>query len=141
MSIKAQGVIAESFQDGYPIIWKFVNKLPDIGVRSKLPHLVVILWEYDKELNNGMPVSDENTRMIRLEESLEDKLEEADFCRHVSSSTGNGRKELCYYVADTTVFMGFLNEALVGQKRYPINIKLYEDLKWDDFQRTLNMIK
>lgn len=133
-----KGIIGRVHENGLPVIYKFVNKLPQNTIRSNLSWLTVISWKYEGSLNNGMPLSDENQRMITLEDAIEDHIENDQVLRHVYSRTGNNLKELVYYINDQEKFLETFNKALSGHPRYPIEINFYQDSDWEDFKRLLN---
>lgn len=141
MTVNAEeekGIIGRVYEDGLPVIYKFVNKLPQDTVRSNLSWLTVISWKYDGKSNNGMPLNDENQSMILLEDAIEDHIENDRVLRHIYSRTGNNLKELVYYISDQDKFLDSFNKALNGHQRYPIEINFYQDAKWEDFKRLLN---
>lgn len=133
-----KGIIGRIYEDGAPVIYKFVSELPGDAVRAQLPWLVVISWKYDGESNNGMPPNDENQRMIALEEAIEDHVESDDVLRHAYSRTGNNLKELVYYLRDQEQFLQSFNKALSDHPRYPIEINFYADAEWEDLRRLLS---
>ena len=135
------GIIARYYEDELPVILKFVNEFPEKSVRSKYSWLTVISWKYDGNRNNGMPVEAVNQAMIRLEETIENIIEPAGYCRHAYSRTGNNLKELVYYIENRDEFLAAFNQALKDHPRYPVEINFYEDKQWEDFQRILGMIK
>ena len=128
-----KGIIGRSQEDGKPVIWRFVNEAPSDERRERLPWLAIIAWTYDGGERNGMPLHDENQRMISLETTLRENVESPDLCTHAYSRTGNNRKELVYYISDRDEFMQSLNAALRSHPRYPIAIDFYEDPEWKDF--------
>lgn len=141
MTVNAEeekGIIGRVYEDGSPVIYKFVNELPDKSLMAKLTWLTVISWKYDGSSNNGMPLEDENQRMITLEDAIEDHIETDDVLRHVYSRTGNGLKELVYYTHDQDHFLALFNSAFRDHPRYPIEINFYRDEEWEDFKRLLN---
>lgn len=131
-------IIGRVYEDGAPVIYKFVNELPTENIRSQLTWLTVISWKYDGSSNNGMPLEVDNQRMITLEDTIEDNIERDGVLRHVYSRTGNGLKELVYYIHDQEQFLEAFNHVLSSHPRYPIEINFYQDKKWEDFQRLLN---
>lgn len=133
-----KGIIGRVYEDGIPVIYKFVNAMPSAEIRNQLQWLTVISWKYDGGSNNGMPLSDENQRMIELEDSIEEKIENDIVLRHVYSRTGNNLKEFVYYIHDQNQFLEAFNKAVDGHPRYPIEINFYEDKVWEDFQNLLN---
>ena len=134
------GIVGESKEDGLPVIYKFVDEAPSQETRERFPWLTVISWKYDRSIRNGMPPEDTNKQMLALEHAV-DELGEAALCRHAYSRTGNGLKELVYYIANRDEFMGAFNNALRKHPRYPIEIKFYEDREWDDFQKLRGLFK
>lgn len=132
------GIIGRAYEDGMPVIYKFVNELPEDEVRSSLPWLTVISWEYEGSSNNGMPVHYDNQRMIALEEAIEGLIDNGHLIRHAYSRTGNNLKELCYYINDQDQFLEAFNKSLSDHPRYPIKINFYQDQEWDDFKRLIN---
>ncbi len=134
------GIIGETKEDGLPVIFKFVDELPSQQTRESFRWLTVISWRYDGSVRSGMPPETTNEQMVALEHAI-DELEEAALCRHAYSRTGNGLKELVYYISDRDQFMAALNNALSEHPRYPIEINFYEDQQWEDFQKLRGLFK
>ena len=120
-------------RDGLPIVMKVMEDLPPAAVRDGFEWLTVLSWRYDASENNGMPIPEANIQMIQLESSI-DILQEAELCVHVYSKTGNGLKELVYYISDRDEFMQAFNQALANQPAYPLEIEFFEDPEWGDLQ-------
>jgi len=134
------GIIGEGKEDGLPVIYKLLDELPNQETREGLPWLTVISWKYDRSVRNGMPPESTNKQMIALEDVLDD-LQKTGMCRHAYSRTGNGLKELVYYISDRERFMTAFNDALSEHARYPIEINFYKDPTWGDFQRLRGLFK
>ena len=132
-----KGIIGRYYEDGLPVIMKFVNELPDQSVMDNLPILTVISWKYDGSQNNGMPLEEANNRMILLEDALEDSMESSKFFAHAYSRTGNNLKELVYYTTKQDDFMALLNRTLESHDEYPIEINFYEDKEWTEMKNVL----
>src|SRR5262245_25018585 len=135
-----RGIIGEIEEDGLPVVFKFVDEAPSSETRDRFRWLTVISWKYDRSVRNGMPPQDTNERMLALEHAI-DALEESTLCRHAYSRTGNGLKELVYYISDREKFMGAFNDALSEHPRYPIEINFYEDHEWADFEKLRGVFK
>ena len=120
-------------KEGYPIVMKVMEERPPESVRDRFGWLTVISWRYDRTENNGMPLPDVNNKMIDLENAI-DGIQENDLCIQVYSKTGNGLKELVYYIGDRDEFMKAFNEALTDHPRYPLDIEFFDDPKWGDLQ-------
>ena len=135
------GIIGRSYENDLPVIYKLVDEIPDQSVRIALPWLTVISWKYDGSGNNGMPEHALNQNMVRLERAIEDSLLKQNSCWHAYSRTGNGSKELVYYISDREQFVSEFNEALSGHPRYPIEINFYRDPGWEDFSKLLGAFR
>lgn len=129
-----KGIIGRSFEQGAPVIWSFVDELPDQHSRHAKPWLAVVSWPYDGSQNDGMPAEDLQELMRNLELALY-PLEESEFSVSAYRRTGNDLKEFVYYVEDQSHFLAQLNELLAAHPRYPLEIKFYEDPTWSDFEK------
>lgn len=129
-----KGIIGRSFEQGAPVIWSFVDELPNQQARQVKPWLTVVSWQYDGSGNDGMPGVDLQELMQELERALY-PLEESAFSLAAYRRTGNGLKEFSYYVEDRALFMARLNELLAGHPKYPLEIKFFEDPTWSDFEK------
>lgn len=132
-----KGIIGRVYEDGLPVLYSFVNELPDAEVRNELQWLTVISWKYDGADNRGMPPAEENQKMIQLEDVIREQIEDDKVLRHVYSRTGNNLKELVYYIHGQEQFLELFNDALSDHPRYPIEIKFFEDKAWEDFSKLL----
>jgi hypothetical protein len=134
------GIVGKSNENGFPVIYKFVDEMPSEEVQARFPWVTVVSWKYDREIRNGMPPEETNKQMLALEDSL-DGLAASGLCRHAYSRTGNGLKELVYYISDRDEFMDAFNVALHDQPRYPLEIDFYEDPQWGDFRKLRSLFK
>ena len=132
-----KGIIGRVYEDGAPVIYKFVNEFPAEKIRKTLTWLTVISWKYEGVSNNGMPLDADNQRMIILEDAIEE-IESDGLLRHVYSRTGNNLKELTYYINSQEQFLEAFNVVVSSHPRYPIEINFYQDQKWEEFQRLLD---
>jgi len=137
---RALGTIGKSKEDGFPVIYKFVDEIPSDEIQARFPWLTVVSWRYDRDVRNGMPPEETNKEMLALEDAI-DGLAAAGLCCHAYSRTGNGLKELAYYIADRDKFMDAFNAALERQPQYPLEIDFYDDPQWDDFRKLRSMFK
>jgi hypothetical protein len=102
-------------------------------VCERLGWLTVIAWRYGRAENNGMPLPAVNSQMVDLEHAI-DSIQESELCVQVYSRTGNGLKELVYYISDRDEFIKAFNEALAHHPRYPLEIEFFNDPEWGDLQ-------
>lgn len=135
------GIIGRYYENGLPVIVKFVNELPEIEITNKFQILVVISWKYDGERNNGMPIKRDNAKMIVFEDLImnSDLLENSFI--HAYSRTGNNLKELIFYCETQEEFMDMINLTLAKYERFPIEINFYEDIEWSEFKTLLKDFK
>lgn len=126
-------VVLQYETDGYPVVMKAMQDLPPASVQEKFPWLTVVSWNYDRDDNNGVPLAAINEQMIALEDAIH-TLEKDGLCLQVYSKTGNGLKELVYYIGDRDVFMAGFNNVLADHPPYPLDIVFYEDAQWSDLQ-------
>lgn len=121
-----------------PVVYKFINELPNQTIRYKMLWLTVISWKYSGTKNNGMPPKEVNAKMIQLEDALESMEGRETLYFDVYSATGNNLKEFVFYIADRDKFMTNLNESLSSHPLYPIEINFYEDKEWSDLVKLQN---
>ncbi|MCV6623237.1 MAG: DUF695 domain-containing protein [Cellvibrionaceae bacterium] len=124
--------VGEARIQGKPVVYKFMNKLPNKELRDKMVWLTVVSWQYDGSINNGMPPKEVNEAMIRLEDGLETINGRGRLYFDVYSATGNNLKEFVFYIVDREEFMSNLNQALRQHEVYPLEINFYEDKGWSD---------
>ena len=135
------GIIGEYYENNFPVIVKFVDRIPHETTQTKFPMLTVISWKYDGSQRNGMPIKEVNQRMIKLEEAIANSNSGNKKFKHAYSRTGNSLKELVYYSKSQEEFMQKINKTLSTHERYPIEIEFYEDREWNEFNKLLNDIK
>lgn len=125
------GIIGSYNENGKPVIVKFVAEKPNRNVQNKLPYLLVISWKYNGDENNGMPLNEDNERMILLEQLLQEIVLEGN-SYHAYSRTGNSLKELNYYVTNQNEYMDRVNILLKDYEDFPISFDFYADNDWDE---------
>lgn len=131
MPSEQPGHIVQTYKDGLRILWTYVPEMPSQNVRSSMPWLTVVRWEYDGSGDEGMPCAEEYQRMLMLEAVLE-KMERPGSCHEGYRRIGAGAREFVYYVADRGKFLQELNNAGAIGPRFPITIKFYDDEAWSD---------
>lgn len=134
---QSRGVIVETRKDGLPILWTYVPEFPAEDVRLAVPWLTVFAWQYDGSSNNGMPTSDVNESMLKLEGAL-GSIERPDFCIEAYRRVGYGLREFVFYVSDREQFMAEFNRNVSGHERYPIEIKFYRDGSWSELRELID---
>ncbi len=127
-----KGIIGKYIENGFPVIVRFVNEIPEQELITKMRWFTVISWKYNGSEKNGMPPDSINNRMIELEKALDSTFEKNRICKHAFNRTGNNLKEFNYYISDRDKFMVQFNKALAKHKPYPIEINFYEDPDWTE---------
>lgn len=92
-----KGIIGKLYEDGVPVLYSFVNEMPAAEVRDQLQWLSVISWKYDGGENRGMPPAEDNQKMMRLEDAIQEHIDGEKVLRHAYSRTGSNLKALVYY--------------------------------------------
>ena len=123
--------LAQSSEQGTPVIWKILVDPPSFDIRIRYPWLTVISWKY-RGADTGMPSEEENVRMMALEGVLQSGLEAEAVAMQFATRTGNRLKEFRYYSTERNVFIGRLNDVLRTPERYPIEIEFYHDPEWQN---------
>lgn len=140
VSAEENGIIGKIMEKGMPVIYSFDNYLPEKSVIEDFPTLVVIKWEYDGSENNGMPTKEEQTKIYKLEEAL-NELADSGASFRAYARTGNNLREFVHYTVDQPVFLSVLNEALKEHPRYPLDIVFYQDPEWSDYKNLMANFK
>lgn len=131
-SIPDTWAMLQSSENGLPILIRMREHAPPKIDTKSYPHLISILWQYDGTESNGMPRSDVNSQMETFENIL-DSLEERSVAYLVVAITGNNRKEWLWYASDPERYITSINDALSGSPKYPIDIQVSSDPKWETF--------
>ncbi|WP_196888258.1 DUF695 domain-containing protein [Aureivirga sp. CE67] len=138
---KLNGIIGEYEEDGFPIVVRFINEIPDNSIISRMAWFTVVSWKYDDSERNGMPAKSTNDKMLKLEGALETAFWKSDICKHAYNRTGNGLKEFNYYIENREEFMIHFNKTLEGHEVYPIEINFYEDPEWVEMHKIIDDFK
>lgn len=125
-------VIAQGTEQQLPVIYRFRAQVPR-GVRTaQYPRLVNLYWRYEPGREEGMPGPEDYERMLALEDKL-DGIEGRDVGYLVLSITGNSRKEWIWQVRSDDLFISALNNQLVGEASFPIEIEANDDPEWNSY--------
>lgn len=130
-------------QNGRVIIFRFVDDLQPGFESSTQPVRIIIQWEYDNEVGQGMPQPEEHARMDMLEDILDPVVSQDGCATLVLVSTGEHLREWVYYSRSEDEFMSRLNQALAGQPPFPLGIHIAQDAEWStwrDFKDGLQTI-
>jgi hypothetical protein len=118
--------------DQHRIIHRFRSEFGPTFQRSLYPDRVIIAWTYPSD--SGMPSTAEREAMDRMEDLLEPHVEKDGLATLVLVSTGEGLREWVYYTKSREAFMAKMNEAFKGLPRFPIEVDLWADPKWERYE-------
>lgn len=133
--------VATGHDGGKPLIFRFREVVPPDISKPEFPNLLAISWQYDPDINNGMPTPKDNERMVLLEDLLEKALEGKKQSILTAVVTGNGVKEWQWYSRDAKTSMQIINEALSGHSEFPIQISTEHDPEWSAYLNLRGMAK
>ena len=126
-------VLAETVEDGFPIMHRLRQCVPDGIIISEYPYLLSILWEYETEDNSGMPSEEQNEQHLNFDDAL-DEMDNKGSGTMMLAITGNGRKEWVWYVNDPQEWSNELHSCLQGHPVYPLDIEKSEDPEWETWK-------
>jgi len=123
-------LIAETEEDGMPIIYRVRQNIPADLKIADYPHLVCVVWEYQTTIANGLPGGEVVEQQNTFEDALDDFIEKGGDSEHMVIVTGNGRKEWLWYAKDPDTWIEGFGEALSGQPPFPVEIQGYDAEGW-----------
>ncbi len=123
-------LIAETEEDGMPMIYRVRQNIPANLEISDYSHLVCVLWEYETTIANGLPGSEVAEQQEAFEDALDDFIEKDLDNEHMVIVTGNGRKEWLWYVKDPDDWIEGFSAALSGHPPFPVEIQGYDAEGW-----------
>jgi hypothetical protein len=124
--------VATRPSDQHRIIHRYRIEFPPSFQRSLYPDRVIIAWTYPSD--SGMPSTAEREAMDRMEDLLEAHVEKDGLATLVLVSTGEGLRAWVYYTRSREAFMAKMNEAFRGLPRFPIEVDLWNDPKWERYE-------
>ena len=131
---KERRSVATGSDNGFPMIVRFRNKIPEGVQPSDYPHLMAIAWSYEPQ-TNGMPSREITHQMEEFENLLDKGLESRREAFMTVAVTCNGRREWQWYARDQDHFIRLLNSALAGRSPFPVQISHQDDKEWAAYQR------
>jgi hypothetical protein len=132
--------IAAGEDNGFPLIMRARNQVPN-GVRTKdYSHSITIAWKYQPN-ENGMPGEKENQEMESLENATEKLIENKKIGYLAVVFTGNGNREWHWYARDEKEFVESINGYLVGKRKIPIEISDEIDPEWKEWKQFVELSK
>lgn len=129
-NIQDPWLIAETDEDGLPMVYRVRQNIPSHVEISEFANLVCVVWEYDGKVANGMPSGEIAEQQAVFEDALDEFIEKGGDSEHMVVVTGNGRKEWLWYVKDPEKWIEEFSDALSGHPPFPVEIEGYEAESW-----------
>lgn len=124
--------VATAFDGEKPIVLR-IRDVPKAFPCEDYPFLLSIVWPYETADDSGMPAENVKERMDVLEDLLMPSLEGQGSSLFTLVITGNGMRVWQLYSRAVDETMTSLNSALADEERFPIEISLDEDPRWEAF--------
>lgn len=98
--------------------------------KAKFPWFLSILIPLIDEGENGIPNSEDAKELNDFEDLISDKLAEGSSYQFIGRITGDGYRELCYYIDNPTYATNFLNEMMEDIEIRFFTYNCEEDIEW-----------
>jgi len=123
-------MVAETEEDGMPMVYRVRQNIPDHVEVDEFPYLVCVVWAYEPVVDNGMPGGEVAERQATFEDALDGFIENGGDSEHMVVVTGNGRKEWLWYARDVDDWIEGFSEALSDLPPFPVEIEGYDSEGW-----------
>jgi Family of unknown function (DUF695) len=127
--------IAESTDNGKPLIFRIRNAPPPFARKEAFPLLLAVCWKYEPPNESGMPSRSDAKRMGELEDLLMPAFEGQKKAFLTVIVTGNGVREWQWYACDKDKVMKLVNETLGKKDPYPVEFVFQDDPEWQAYSR------
>lgn len=118
---------------GRAIVFRYAQKFKPEFQRSRFPDRVILVWRYRSE--SGMPSQQERESMDRMEDRLSSLVDGSGNAILALTSTGEDLREWIFYAKSKEGFIAALNEALMAEPAFPIEIHAAADPQWSTYER------
>jgi hypothetical protein len=138
-----QWTVAEGGEPGRPVLIRVRTDLDPAVTRPRWSHRLAVVWTFPlegSEGQHGLPTSDQQAAMTRLEQALAIGLEDPGVAVLTSIATSCGQREWIWYCRPAAELNPAFNAALKGHPRYPLQLHLTADPAWGGYQRLLAAI-
>lgn len=115
-----------------PMFCRLRTRPPSDEERTEYPLLVMIRWAFEPD-DDHMPDEDELDSMAGFEEALHTAMDAQGWGKILAVVTTGGVREWRTYTQDFDRFQEGLNDALMGQPRYPIIFETFDDADWQAY--------
>lgn len=125
--------VATRPSDGHQIIHRFRSAYGPSFDRRAYSERVVIDWTYESD--GGMPSRSEREAMDQMEDLMTPQVEHSGLASLAWVSTGEGLRRWIYYAKSRETFMARMNKALAGHPRFPVEVDLESDPRWERYEQ------
>lgn len=98
--------------------------------KAKFPWFLSILIPLINECENGIPNSEDAKDLNDFEDMMHDKLTQSCSYHFLGRVTGDGCRELCYYLDDPQKAIAFLNEMTENNEGRFFTYSFEKDEEW-----------
>jgi Family of unknown function (DUF695) len=137
MSTDDTWFMATSEDDGKPLIFRIRDAAPSYASKESFPKLLAVTWQFDPNINNGMPSADAVERMQQLEDLLVPVFSDTRQAFLTVVVTGNGVREWQWYAKEPDVVMNLVNQTLGEHDPFPVQFSFQDDPEWLGYSRFL----
>lgn len=124
-------LLATGSREEAPLICRLRTRPPSDEERAHYPLLVMIRWAFEPEDDDdALPEEDELESMAAFEQALDASMSAGGWGVNVAVVTTGGVREWRTYTQDFDRFQEGLNDALMGQPRYPLSFETFDDPDW-----------
>jgi hypothetical protein len=115
-----------------PLTSRIRTRRPSEDEKADYPRLVMIRWQFDADQPH-LPDDEDLDSMAEFENTLDAAMDAGGWGLMAAVVTRENAREWRIYTPDFDRFQEGLNDALMGQPRYPLQFELYEDADWDGY--------
>lgn len=124
-----------------PVIIRGRSHLKNFLESEKYDEIIQITWEMESPTKNGIPTTQENKYMGKIEDALIKSIETDLQSVLAFIQTHENKRTWFFYSKSVEVFMERINETLSEFKKIPISIEFLDDAEWIAYKTMLSDFK
>ena len=121
----------ETLKDSKPVIIRGRQYLKDFIDSGDYRESIEVMWDFDAKTPTGIPTSEENAVMQKIENALVGSLETDLQSILTVVYTFDNQRTWIFYTKSTSEFVTRLNDAVADYGRIPISLDSDEDPNWE----------
>jgi len=131
---------SEGVLDGKPMLVRVRQRVRSIAGRSRFPHRLRVVWEYQPDNESGMPSPADLEAITNCENLLADALEQGNHAILTHAVMCDGLRQWIFYSSDLQESARRINDILPHDPPYPIELTVEPDADWLEYQETLKRL-